>query len=73
MNTKIPLAPAELMALVNEAEHPAQARHVAGQAVMGNKKIQLMMSLAVQVDERGLDAAIASLVVSARYPKGKLA
>ena len=70
---KATMAPADMLALVNEAEHPAQARHVAGQAVMGNKKIQLMMSLAVQVDERGLDAAITSLVVSARYPKGEIA
>lgn len=69
--SKNPMAPADLLALVNEAEHPAQARHVAGQAVMANKKIQLLMSLAVQVDERGLDSAIACLVISARFPKEK--
>lgn len=48
-----------------------ETRHVAGQAVMANKKLALLMSLAVQVDERGLDSAIALLVVSARFPKGK--
>jgi len=53
------------------AAEATQARHDAGQAVMGNKKIQLLMALAVQVDERGLDSAIACLVVSARFPKGE--
>lgn len=51
------------------AAEATQARHDAGQAVMGNKKLALMMALAVQVDERGLDAAINCLTFHLRYPK----
>lgn len=50
---------------------PAQARHVAGQAVMVNKKLQMMLALAVQVDERGVDAALNCLTFHLRYPKEK--
>jgi len=52
-----------------QAVYAAEARHAAGQAVMANKKIQLLMSLAVQVDERGLDAAVHCLTFHLRYPK----
>lgn len=61
----------EAFAQLNQSQQAAEARHVAGQAVMSNKKIALLMSLAVQVDDRGLDSAIACLVVSARFPKEK--
>lgn len=46
-----------------------QGGNVSSEPPVGNKKLALLMALAVQVDERGLDAAIASLVVSARFPK----
>lgn len=64
-----PMAPADMLALVNEAEHPAQARHVAGQAVMARPKLAHLMHLAVDNDERGLDALIALAVHNNRYPK----
>lgn len=61
----------EACALINAAQEqtPAEARHDAGQAVMGNKKLALLMALAVQVDERGLDAAVNCLTFHLRYPK----
>lgn len=70
MTTKPSLAPADMLALVNEAAHPAQARHVAGQAVMKRPKLAHLMALAADNDERGLDSLIALAVHNQRYAKG---
>lgn len=74
----VPVTDAQAKALKLQADcagiatlEPTQARHVAGQAVMINKKLQMMLALAVQVDERGLDAGINCLTFHLRYPKEK--
>ena len=71
MTTKPTIAPADVVALLNEVEHPAQARHVAGQHVMKRPKLLHLMHLAADNDERGLDALIALAVHNNRYPKGE--
>lgn len=65
------LTPADALALVNEVEHPAQARHIAGQMVMKRPKLAHLMALAADCDERGLDAVIHSAVFNSRYSKEK--
>lgn len=69
MTTAPPLAPAEIVVLLNEVEHPAHARHIAGQAVMTRPKLAHLMHIAVDLDERGLDALINCAAFHRRYPK----
>lgn len=70
MNNKIPLAPADMLALVNEASHPAQARHVAGHVAMRDPRAAQLLAMFEMSDERGRVTLLAIAGIhAARYPK----
>ena len=70
MTNKQTLAPADLLALVNEAQSPAQARHVVGQATMREPRIAQLVALFDQLDERGKISTLAMLAVAVKlHPK----
>ena len=64
MTTNQTLAPADMLALVNEA---AQARPIA--ATVDRRKLGQLMHMAADLDQRGLEAVINCAAFHSRYPK----